>query len=229
MREHNHCCFWNHCPWLMTSGFQEKTPVTVTCGELPLPKPLQAMKLKAAFLRNSAIHPWGFGWTERVLVTVSCSWVTSTELQQLLILTVAEKTTELGWDFPWLQERHDNDQTPDIHRTFCVFCCRDLRECCCPRDQGSCHHPPVNSGLASVCSHSAALGLSHTPLSLLETQGCALDPPQGWTQPAMGRQRREGAQSHRAELRSYQAGVLWKQLVSFLWGTRLSNIALPFF
>lgn len=176
---------------------EKKPPVTVICGDPPSPKPLQARKIKTVCLRKSSIHPPVIWWTECILVTTAWHWVTSTKLQQLLILGVAEKGRRRRDEtFPMLEECQEGDIPTPWHSQLCVNCSRDLKS---PKERPRELPPPICKLTAhpNGCSRSGAPGPSYTSLSPLETRGCPPDLPQGWTQPAVGRQRGERAQSHR--------------------------------
>lgn len=197
MRQHNHWLLLK----LLTMGYALWILEINTCDcDMWWASFTKTMKIKPACLRNSAIHPRVIWWIDCMVVTTAWRWVTSTQLQQLLILGVAEKgLRRWGETFPRLEESREDDIPTPWHSQLCMNCCRDFRQRCCPKERPRELPPPTCKLTARPdgCSHSAALGLSYAPLSPLETWGCAPDLPWGWTQPPVARQQGEGGQSHR--------------------------------
>lgn len=205
----------------MFPGFQKRTPVTAICGELPSLKPLQAMKIKTAWLRNLAIPSQGIWWIKSILVTTASCWVPSTKLQQLLTQSRGEGTMEVGRDFPQTEGKpwrwHPKPLTSTALHEHAqisghVSAQRKMQEVT----------TVFITAYSGGCSSSGAelrspfptrdTGLCSRPFYLLwEGSGeKQLSPTDCETQKSSGR------------------CIMETTTISFLWGTRLSNIALPF-
>lgn len=204
----------------MFPGFQKRTPVTVICGQLPSPKSLQLMKIKTACLRNLAIHPQGIWWIESILVTTAWCWVPSTKLQQLLTQSHGEGTMEVGRNFPqtggkpwrWhckpltLTALHEH-----VGISGNVSAQREMQEVT------TIFITACSSGCSSSGSEQCSpfltrdTGLCSRPFYLLwEGRGEELSPTDCEAQKSSGR------------------CIMETITISFLWGTRLSNIVFPF-
>ena len=219
----------------MPSGFPKKTPVTVICGEFSSPKPLQTMKIKTVHLRNSAIHLWVLWWVDCILVTTAWRWATSTKLQQLLVLGVAERgLRRWGETFPRLEESHEDDIPTCWHSQLCVNRCRDLRQRCCPKERLRELPAPTCKLTAHPdgCSCSAALGLTNAPLLFpCWKHWVVLQTFLGAEVSLLWEGSRE-KELHPTECEAQKSSgrhIMETIPVTFLWGTRLSNIVLPFF